>query len=87
MLPSLNADLSSPTNYMQVLNACFYAADEGVFENLHQEPYDNLFSVVDGKVKVTLISGKRYLELYPHANSTEGLLESKVHSSLFSVVF
>jgi hypothetical protein len=74
---SYSNDLLS--DYFQLISSSnVWVADTGVIEALHLSPCDNLYSVIKGKQKFTLIPGWRYAELIPKTYSEEAFLLSQV---------
>jgi hypothetical protein len=58
--------VGSPTSYLSIIAAKnLWAASVGVIDMLHQDQCDNLFHVITGTQRVTLIPSSRYAELYP----------------------
>jgi hypothetical protein len=72
-------DVIEPSNYMkQIILAGFWAANAGVLDSLHQDSYDNMISVIKGKLRVTLIPQDWYSELYPKSDLNYLLIASQV---------
>jgi hypothetical protein len=62
----------------QILDASLWAANTGVIESLHQDPYDCIISMITGSQRVTLIPSWRYRELHPKIGSGDELRASQV---------